>query len=101
MVSKQLKKISFRIRRQYFDDIVSGKKKFELRKLSSFWIRRLIYNKPEVAVFVCGKDIHRRKIISISVGTPESYLGRELSGQGKKDIPTDMCIGTGLGDIVK
>lgn len=96
-----MKKVSFRIRRKYFDMIVSGDKKEELRKYSEHWKRILLSgaSPPEIAVFVCGKDVHRRKIVEITVGKPEEYLGRELSEQGKKDIPTELCIATHLGEI--
>ena len=96
-----VRKVSFRIRREYFDMIVKGEKKQELRKYSDYWKRTLLRVHPEVAVFVCGKDVHRRKIVDITVGKPEDYLGRELSEQGKKDIPTEMCNATHLGDALK
>ena len=100
-----MKSVSFRIRRQYFDDIVKGKKKVELRKHSDYWKKRLLKRNPmampDIAVFVCGKRIHRREIIDIGIGEPEKILGRPLSEQGKKDIPTEKCIGVVLGREVK
>ena len=48
----------FRIRKRYFDAIVSGKKTVEFRKDSDYWRKRL---KPslDTAVFICGKRVHR------------------------------------------
>jgi hypothetical protein len=94
---KHLKKVCFRIRRKYYDQIVKGEKKEELRKDTEFWRKRLLEYNPVIAVFVCGKDVHRRWITGFSEGKPETYLGRELSEQGKKDIPTEFCIATHLG----
>jgi len=95
-----LKKISFRIRRTYFNRIVSGEKDVELRKNTPFWRKRLLCaNPPSIAVFVCGKDVHRRWTTLITVGKPEEILGRGLSDQGKKDIQTETCIATYLGNI--
>jgi len=97
-----IKRVSFRIRRIYYDQIVNGTKVVELRKFSDYWKRILLGNHPpKIAVFVCGKDVHRRWIKDITIGIPEQILGRELSEQGKKDIPTDKCIAIWLGDIYK
>lgn len=95
-----MKKVCFRIRRPYFDKIVSGEKTEELRRFCEFWRKRLLVYRPEIAVFVCGKDVHMRKITRFSVGPPEYFLGRELSEQGRKDIPTETCIATHLGDVI-
>lgn len=93
-----MKKASFRIRKQYFDAIVKGEKKVELRNYSPFWIKRLLTGTPpKIAVFVCGKQVHRREITSIETGNPKEILGRELSEQGKKDIPMEYCIAIYLG----
>lgn len=97
----RIKKVCFRIRRIYFDRIVSGDKRFELRKFNDFWKKRLIADPlPEIAVFLCGKDVHLRWIIEITVGKPEEYLERELSEQGKEDVGTDLCIATELGEVI-
>jgi len=94
------KRVSFRIRRQYFDAIVSGEKKVELRRLTTYWEKRLIrVDRPTVAVFICGKQVHRRRIKRVLVAPPEDILGRELSEQGKQDIPTELCIGIELGEV--
>lgn len=97
----RIKKVCFRVRKIYFDKIVNGEKREELRRFCEFWRKRLLVYRPEIAVFLCGKHVHMRKIIRFSVGPPEYFLGRELSEQGKKDIPTKDCIVTHLGDTLK
>jgi len=94
------KSASFRIRRIYYDQIVAGTKREELRKDCDFWRRRLINtdSPPDTAVFVCGKDVHRREITGVRIDQPEKVLGRPLSEQGKRDIPTATCIVVELGD---
>ena len=94
------KRVSFRIRRIYYNQIVKGTKTVELRKLSDHWKKILLNgNPPEIAVFVCGKDVHRRWINMITIGDPVQILGRELSEQGKKDVSTEQCIAIWLGDV--
>lgn len=92
-----MKKVSFRIRKIYFDQIVAGTKLFELRNYTPFWIKRLLWNPPSIAVFVCGPRKHQRWIRKIRVGKPIEFLGRELSEQGKQDISTELCIATYVG----
>lgn len=97
-----MKKVVFRVRREYFDDIVSRNKKFELRADTDFWRKRLLgKNRPKVAVFICGKDKHICRITYINVGRPQQFLGRPLSRQGKKDIPTGLCIAVHLGQAIE
>lgn len=91
-----MRKVSFRIRKKYFDKIVSREKMEELRSNTEFWRKRL-FPPPDVAVFVCGKDVHRRYITEISIDSPEKVLGRPLSAQGRQDITTDSCIVIRLG----
>lgn len=94
-----VRKASFRIRRRYYDQIVSGEKREELRSNTAFWRCRLIQgDSPEVAVFLCGRDVHRRWITDVYVGDPVEVLGRPLSDQGSRDIYTDSCIVICLGD---
>jgi hypothetical protein len=94
------KNISLRIRKIYFDQIVAGTKKVELRQHTEFWRKRLLEGpKPEIAVFICGDQIHRRWIRSISEGNPEEILGRPLSEQGKADVG-DLCYAIWLGDVL-
>jgi len=84
-----MKKAVFRIRKRYFDAIVDGSKTIEYRKASSFWLRRLISApQPDIAIFICGKRVHRRKITKIEqVFTPGGF-----SEQGKKDVSTPLCF---------
>jgi len=97
----------FRIRKQYFDAIVSGKKKVEARKISPYWIRRLLStgNPPNVAKFICGKQVHSRKITRIYKGKAEKILGRPVSEQGREDLELvknhGWCIAIELGEEVK
>lgn len=85
----------FRIRKRYFDAILSGEKTTEFRKTSQFW-RKRIEGKGETldtAVFLCGKRIHRRKITLIQeVETPTWF-----SEQGKKDVDTPTVFAIHLG----
>lgn len=80
---------SFRIRQVYFDQIVAGKKKNEVRKASKFWEARVMNSigRKSVAVFVCGPKIHWRRVTGIIwYKTPQEALGRNPSAQGTKDI---------------
>jgi hypothetical protein len=96
-----MKAVSLRVRKVYFDQIVAGTKREELRKDSEFWRKRLWLSNPRIATFVCGKSVHRRWITGIGLDYPERVLGRPLSEQGKKDIPTEMCFVIYLGDEIK
>jgi len=80
--------IVLRVRKKYFDAVVRGEKTIDYRKDSKYWARRLVRNPPpDVAVFVCGKRVHRRKILSREfVETPKT-----LSEQERKDVPTSYC----------
>jgi len=95
------KKASFRIRRKYYDLIVKGEKIEEIRTNSEFWRKRLLSGAPpQVAVFVCGKDVHRRWIKRIYVDEAKNVLGRPLSAQGTEDVLTpDDAIIIKLGDV--
>lgn len=86
-----------RIRKQYFEAIVSGEKTVEYRPHSAYWIKR-IHNKKglDTAVFICGKKVHRRKILQIQlIRTPIGF-----SAQGKNDVPTPYCYAIYLGSEV-
>ena len=96
------KRISLRIRRIYFDQIADGTKPVELRKHTEFWRKRLLEgDKPEVAILICGKRIHRRKITHITEGNPEKILGRPLSEQGKSDVGGEICYAIWLGEEIE
>jgi len=88
----------FRIRQRYFDAIVKGEKITEFRRASPFWRTRIV-GKGEtlnIAVFICGKKIHRRQITLIQeVDTPDFF-----SDQGKKDVDTPTCFAIHLGKVI-
>lgn len=100
-----------RIRKPYFDAIVSGEKGEELKALSPYWIKRLFESEipPNVMKFVCGKRVHSRKITRIFTEKAENILRRPVSEQGKKDLQLDehegycmgYCIVVELGEEVK
>ena len=92
-----MKKVSFRIRRRYYDLIVKGVKTEEIRTDKSHWSWLLGENPPQVATFVCGKDVHRRYITEIYKDDPERVLGRPLSDQGRQDVLSNPAIIIGLG----
>ena len=118
-----MKKLVFRIRRVYYDQIVAGTKEVELRRFSDFWrvrVRNIIDDNFEkeyvegrgpkvtrfighvVGVFICGKDRHDRWVKAIGIGRPEEfYTHRSLSDQGKADAGTDKCFAFYLGDEYK
>ena len=84
-----------RIRKPYFDAIVSGEKRTEFRKASPFWKKRIHGAGLELdtAVFICGKQVHRRKIMMIQeIETPSWF-----SEQGQKDVDTPTCYAIHLG----
>ena len=95
--------LSFRVRRVYFDDILIGKKKDEIRKRSPFWNKRVEFvanlidmpypsgicfpPKKVLGVFLCGKDVSRFWLRGVELHpNAESALHREPSEQGKKDL---------------
>ena len=96
MRAKKEKKAAMRIRREYFDDIVTGDKTVEYRPDSPHW--RKILKKddmPEIAVFICGKDVHRRKILFVQkIPTPIWF-----SAQGQADVNTSKCFAIHLGEV--
>lgn len=89
-------KLAFRIRRVYFDQIVNGTKRTEVRKMSTYWkrmvaaaLREMERQQPVEAVFVCGKDVHRSKIVDITEHkNARAALGRRPSWQGSRDLGT-------------
>lgn len=97
-----MRKASFRVRRVYFNMIVAGEKTEEIRSYTPFWFKRLISGgQPEEAVFLCGKDVHRRRIKSVYIDIPEKVLLRPLSLQGLRDLTTEVCIIVELGEEVE
>lgn len=92
-----LTSLVLRIRKRYFDAIVSGEKTTEFRRASPFWKKRIVGKELlDTAVFVCGKQVHRRKITLIQeIETPSWF-----SEQGKKDVDTPTCYAIHLGPLV-
>ena len=100
------KSFPFRIRKQYFDQIMNGDKTVEYRPDSPFWQHRLLpycnvdlhqaslkaLKDDLVAVFVSGPRVHRRSIVLIA-----RVLTPPFSKQGMKDVPTDRCFEIHLG----
>lgn len=87
-------KLSFRIRRIYFDAIKAGVKDCEVRRKNPFWDVRVAHaweeflmNQTVEAVLVCGKEVLRKECYKITEHPdPVSALGGEPSEQGWKDI---------------
>lgn len=84
-------KVVFRIRGEYFDQIVAGTKIIEVRRASPRWTA-IAANIASVkghamAVFVCGRKSHRREILGVMwMRTAEQALGRKPSPQGQQDL---------------
>lgn len=90
-----MKSLSFRIRKEYFEAIVSGVKTVEFRKDSEFWRKRM--KGAKIAVFICGKRVYRRKILACQrIKTPECF-----SEQGQEDVDTPTCLAFYLGSEIK
>lgn len=102
-------RISFRIRKIYFDQIVLGQKTVEVRRATKFWAVRmtraatdLVRGIPVQAVFLCGRQVHRRQITSIEYyDNPQLVLGRLPTPTGLKDIGSGKVIGFHLGAEIK
>jgi hypothetical protein len=117
---EKVKKVSFRVRRIYYDQFAAGTKHEELRALTPYWLKILQpaplwtrsnptlltsssarSQQPKVAVISCPNQPTLKFVISaIWIDEPERILGRELSEQGKKDIPTELCIVTKMGERI-
>ena len=99
-------RLTFRIRRVHFDAIRNGFKLVEYRRASPYWDIRfgqarriLFYHDLEdvQAVFVCGKDTHRRNVVSILHGHFQELTGRLPSTQGLADLGDGFVWGAFLG----
>lgn len=101
-------KVSFRIRRVYFDQIKAGTKTSEFRRLSPYWkgmVKRLDRasdgGRAIQAVFVSGRAVHRRSIIDwLEYPSARRALGRNPSAQGLKDLGSGRVIAFELGDVL-
>jgi hypothetical protein len=101
-------RLSFRIRKIYYDQIVAGTKTAEFRKASPFWVVRaghameaLENGELVTATFVCAKEVHRRKVVRTnSYKNARDALGREPSDQGRQDLGIGYILGFHLGDAI-
>ncbi len=107
-------RLVFRVRKQYFDAIMAGKKTIEYRRNIGFWRKRIanikkvygveispsriVFPAPSevVAVFISGKRVHKREVLIIElIKTPDFF-----SDQGKRDVDTFTCWAFHLGKQV-
>lgn len=101
-------RLSFRTRKVYFDQIVAGIKTAEVRRASYFWKPRalraryeLVNGESVIGVFVCGKAVHRRRIMRVEVlRNAELALGRPPSEQGRADLGEGAVYKFTLGEVV-
>jgi len=133
MKTEKVKKVSFRVRKIYYDQFANGTKKEELRALKLYWVKILrpwlpsdpptgfyrkhiipileewgqkliwgAHDQPKIAVISSPRQPTLEfKIDSIYIDRPEYVLGREMSEHGKKDIPTEWCIVTTIGERIQ
>lgn len=101
--------ILFTVRKPYFDAIVAGVKTSEVRRKTERWSTVLQhalvsreFGEPVVAVFQCGRQIHRRLVVDYRVAE-RAYLalGREPSPQGRQDVGDGPVIAFKLGRVVR
>ncbi len=96
--------VSLRVRRRYYNAIVAGFQLVELRRRTPFWEARLekirLGKATAIAVFLCGKRTHRRRITEVRVGYAYQFLGREPTEQGRKDIGDGLVYAIFLGEEV-
>ena len=90
------KSVSLRVRLRYFEEIVAGTKRVEYRAFTDYWIKRLLDPDLDVAVFVCGRRVHRRAILHVNV-IPRPF---DFSDQGKQDVSTKTCFAIFLGEEI-
>ncbi len=99
-------KLSFRIRKIYYDQIVAGTKTAEFRAVKPFWIQRVLKAVNEIqqghevrAVFVCGSRTHCRAVITVRYWrNAQEALGRPPSEQGHADLGDGPVFGFELGN---
>lgn len=93
--------VNLRTRRKHFDAIQAGFKMVEIRRWSAFWRARLekvrLHKVPAIAVFLCGKRQHRRRITEVKVGHAYQFLGRPLSDEGRQDVGDGLVYAIFLG----
>ena len=105
-------RILFMVKARYFDAIVAGTKTFELRAYTNRWqsvalrANQTIRNGGRVmAVFQCGRRIHRRQVLSGDAGLVQQALGRLPTTEETEmlggDDPKRVCAYSfQLGEVV-
>jgi hypothetical protein len=101
-------KLSFRIRKIYFDAIARGEKKNEIRRCCQFWNVRvraaemtILHGGKVTAVLVCGKEKMSKRVERITMHKDAvEALGRQPSEQGSKDLGTGPVWAFWFGDWV-
>ena len=119
----KIKKVSFRVRRIYYDMFLNGTKREELRAVTPYWFKILrphvdpqFYFHPEIVKADDNKEFFYRPRIAvvpspgqpslyfairyISIAKTEEVLDRKILEQGKKDIPSELCIVTKMGERI-
>lgn len=97
--------VSFRVRRPYFNAIKGGTKTVEVRRHSPYWVAAMNRG-PREAVFVCGKDVHRRGIRVIltagSVQAPavQACLPADMRGKVSEEVGEGPVIAFYLGEEI-
>jgi ASC-1-like (ASCH) protein len=83
-----VRQVVFRIRRIYFEAIKKGIQRIEHRAGSPYW-RNMFSGKPtpDIAIFLCGREVHRRKIVDVTV--EDSWRLQHISEQGRRDLQLD------------
>ena len=100
-------RVLFPVRRQYFDQIVAGTKDREVRRLTKRWAtvgknvrENLLVGVPPVAVFLCGRRVHRRLICGSEIHVDAvAALGRKPSEQGRADLGDGQVVAFYLGGV--
>ena len=100
--------LSFRIRREYFEQILQGVKDREVRRRCAFWDSRVAgaaaakrAGEDLEGVFLCGPDVHRRRVTGIKLEPSAAVaLGRQPSEQGLKDVGDGQVYAFLLGPVV-
>jgi hypothetical protein len=109
---KRAYRLSFRIRRTYFDQIVSGEKTFEVRRATDYWRIRAARAREAlgsgfrpsraIAAFVSGRLVHRREILGVDeFESAEAALGRLPSVQGMWDLGEGRVVRFRLGRVIR
>lgn len=125
----KVKKVSFRMRRIYYDEFVAGMKHHELRALKAYWVVRLRpyvptcflghplvvatymgvrpdqisgVGQPEIAVISCpGQPTLEYEIKSIWIDRPEKIIDKKHLEQCANDVQTELCIVTEMGARIR